>query len=137
MRRSRIRGFAYLILTAAFPFSASADEAGEAAAAAQQAPSSDDYRPIRRLGGATRFTRPVNTIDALQKTFSQMRIQSDVRAVLELANLGGNSAEVNRILGNGMVMETTIAPGTTIEWMALRRGNRPDISRRLRWDGGA
>ena len=67
--------------------------------------------------------------------FSQARIQSDVRAVLEMDNLGANTAEINKILGGGMVMETTIGPGTTMEWMARRRGGRPDISRRVRWDG--
>jgi hypothetical protein len=138
MTRSRIRGLAYLSLllfvTIGFPLPASADDAGEAAAAAQQPPATD-YRPIRRLGGATRFTRPVNTVDALQKMFSQARIQSDVRTVLEMDNLGANTAEVNKILSGGMVMETTIAPGTTLEWMALRRGGRPATSRRVRWEG--
>ena len=85
MTRSRIRGLAYLslilFLATGFPLPASADDAGEAAAAAQQQRAPTDYRPIRRLGGATRFTRPVNTVDALQKMFSQARIQSDVRAV--------------------------------------------------------
>jgi nucleoid-associated protein YgaU len=138
MTRSRIRGLVYLslivFLTLGFPFPASADDAGEAAAAAQQPPSTD-YRPIRRLGGSTRFTRPVNTVGELQKTFSQPRIQSDVRAVLEMDNLGASSAEVNRILGGGMVMETTIAPGTRIEWMALRRAGRPATVTRRVWAG--
>ena len=136
--RSRIRGLAYLslvlFLAIGFPLPASADDAGEAAAAAQQ-PAPTDYRPIRRLGGATRFTRPVNTVDALQKMFSQARIQSDVRAVLEMDNLGANTAEVNRILSGGMVMETTIAPGTRLEWMALRRGGRPATVTRVQWAG--
>ena len=53
--RSRIRGLAYLslilFLTTGFPLSASADDAGEAAAAAAQQPAPPtDYRPIRRLG---------------------------------------------------------------------------------------
>jgi hypothetical protein len=136
--RASVRGiwFAGLIalLSVSFPLAASADDAGEAAAAAQQ-PAPTDYRPIRRLGGATRFTRPVNTVGELQKMFSQPRIQTDVRAVLEMDNLGANSAEVNRILGGGMVMETTIAPGTRLEWMALRRAGKPATSRRVQWAG--
>ena len=135
--RARLRGLTYLGLTlflaTTFPLPASAAGEGEAAAAAQQpAGATTEYRPIRRLGGATRFTRPVNTVGELQKMFSQARIQSDVRAVLEMDNLGANTAEVNRILGGGMVMETTIAPGTRLEWMALRRGGRPATSRRDR-----
>ncbi len=134
--RSRIRGLASLglsfFLLTGFPQHASADDAGEAAA---QQRAATDYRPIRRLGGATRFTRPVNTVDALQKMFSQARIQSDVRAVLEMDNLGANTAEVNKILSGGMVMETTIAPGTRLEWMALRRGGRPATVTRVEWGG--
>jgi hypothetical protein len=133
--RARIGGLilAGLIafLTPSFPQTAYADEA---AAAAQQ-PAPADYRPIRRLGGSTRFTRPVNTVGELQKMFSQPRIQTDVRAVLEMDNLGANSAEVNRILGGGMVMETTISPGTRLEWMALRRAGKPDTVRRVQWAG--
>jgi hypothetical protein len=138
MTCSRIRSLAslslILFLAIGFPLPASADDAGEAAAAAQQ-PAPTDYRPIRRLGGATRFTRPVNTVGELQKMFSQPRIQSDVRAVLEMDNLGASTAEVNKILSGGMVMETTIAPGTRLEWMALRRGGRPATVTRVQWAG--
>lgn len=130
--RARIGGliFAGLIafLTPSFPLTAYADEA-----AAQLAPS--QVRPIRQLGGSTRFTPPVNTVGALQKTMSQPRIQTDIRAVLEMDNLGSLTGEVTRILSSGMVMETTVSNGTTFLWMALRRGGRPEISRNLRWDG--
>jgi hypothetical protein len=126
--RSRIRGLFYLslilFLAIGYPLPASA-----------QQPTSTDYRPIRQLGGSTRFTRPVNTVGELQKMFSQPRIQSDVRAVLEMDNLGASSAEVNGILGGGKVMETTIAPGTRLEWMALRRGGRPATVQRVQWAG--
>ena len=131
--RARFGGCLILVgliafLTPSFPLTAYADEA-----AAQLAP--QQVRPIRQLGGSTRFTPPVNTVGALQKMFSQPRIQTDVRAVLEMDNLGANSAEVNRILGGGMVMETTIAPGTRLEWMALRRAGKPATSRRVQWAG--
>ena len=106
-----------------FPLPASADDAGEAAAATAARPDRLSADPAARR--STRFTRPVNTVGELQKMFSQPRIQSDVRAVLEMDNLGANTAEVNRILGGGMVMETTIAPGTRLEWMALRRAGKP------------
>ena len=133
--RARIGGLVLVgliaFLTPSFPLTAYADEA---AAAAQQ-PAPTDYRPMRQLGGSTRFTRRSTPWASLQKMFSQPRIQTDVRAVLEMDNLGANSAEVNRILGGGMVMETTIAPGTRLEWMALRRGGKPDIARRVQWAG--
>ena len=115
-------------LTPSFPLTAYADEA-----AAQLAPS--QVRPIRQLGGSTRFTPPVNTVGALQKTMSQPRIQTDIRTVLEMDNLGSLTGEVTKILSSGMVMDTTVPNGTTFLWMALRRGGRPEISRNLRWDG--
>ena len=67
--------------------------------------------------------------------FSQPRIQTDVRAVLEMDNLGANSAEVNRILGVGNGDGNDDRPGTTLEWMALRRAGKPAISRRVQWAG--
>jgi hypothetical protein len=116
------------VLTPSFPQTVYAEEA-----AAQLAPS--QVRSIRQLGGSTRFTPPVNTVEALQKTMSQPRIQTDIRTVLEMDNLGSLTGEVTKILSSGMVMDTTVPNGTTFLWMALRRGGRPEISRNLRWDG--
>jgi hypothetical protein len=134
--RSRTQGLAYLGLTlflsTVVPQPLSAGAGDEAAAAAQQA---QPVRPIRRLGGSTRFTPPVNTVAALQKTMSTPRLQSDIRAVLEKDNLGSLTEQVTRTLSSGAVNETPINSGTTFEWMALRRGGRPDISRNLRWEG--
>jgi hypothetical protein len=134
--RSRTQGLAYLGLTLllfiGFPQSASSDAGDEAAAAAAQA---QPVRPIRRLGGSTRFTPPVNTVAALQKTMSTPRLQSDIRAVLEKDNLGSLTEQVTRTLSSGAVNETPINSGTTFEWMALRRAGQPDISRNLRWEG--
>ena len=130
--RARIGGLILVgliaFLTPSFPLTAYADEA-----AAQLAP--QQVRPIRQLGGSTRFTPPVNTVGALQKTMSQPRIQTDIRTALEMDNLGALTGEVTKILTSGMVMETTVPNGTTFLWMALRRGGRPEISRNLRWDG--
>ena len=46
------------------------------------------------------------------------------------------TAQVQNILSNGQVTEATLAPGTVIEWMALRRGG-PNVVRNIRWDGAA
>jgi hypothetical protein len=55
--------------------------------------------------------------------------------VLEEAGVGSLRAEVVRILSEGAVTATTVAPGSTFEWMATRRRGRPTIMRRVRWDG--
>ncbi|OFW01822.1 MAG: hypothetical protein A3I61_05615 [Acidobacteria bacterium RIFCSPLOWO2_02_FULL_68_18] len=136
---SRIRGLACfgltLLLSTAFPLPTSADDAGEAAAAAQQAPA--PVRSIRRLGGATRFTPPVNDVATLRRRMSTARTQRDLGTVMERAGLPASARpDVLEALAEGLVTESTLAPGTTIEWMALRRGDtRPDVSRNLRWDG--
>jgi hypothetical protein len=105
----------------ALPFEASAQGA-------------DGVRHMTRLGGSTRFTAPVRSVDALRRTFSRMNIQNDVGTVLTEAGIPQLRAEVLRNLTEGTVTQVTIAPGTRIEWMALRRGG-PRILRTLQWDG--
>jgi hypothetical protein len=67
---------------------------------------------------------------------SRPAIQRDLSTVLERAGMPILTAQVQNILSNGQVTETTLAPGTTIEWMALRRGG-PNVVRNVRWDGNA
>jgi hypothetical protein len=67
---------------------------------------------------------------------SRPAIQRDLSTVLERAGMPILTAQVQNILSNGQVTETTLAPGTTIEWMALRRGG-PNVVRNIRWDGDA
>ena len=129
-QRSCIRGllFAGLVTFLSFgiPLTASADASADAAA--QQAPAR--VQSLRRLGGASRFTAPVRNIDALRKTMSQPRIQRDLGTVLDLGGLGALRTEVLKNLAEGLVTETTLARGTTLEWMALRRGGRDSIAKR-------
>ena len=61
---------------------------------------------------------------------------ADLSTVLERAGMPILTAQVQNILSNGQVTETTLAPGTVIEWMALRRGG-PNVVRNIRWDGAA
>jgi hypothetical protein len=102
-------------------------------ASAQQA---EPVRSIRVLGGPTRFTAPVRDIPALTRSMSRPNIQRDLATVMQRAGMPVLTAQVQNILQNGQVTETTLAPGTTIEWMALRRGG-PNVVRNLRWDGNA
>jgi hypothetical protein len=100
---------------------------------AQQA---QPVRSVRTLGGPTRFTAPVRDIPALTRSMSRPNIQRDIATVMERAGMPALTAQVQNILQNGQVTETTLAPGTTIEWMALRRGG-PNVVRSIRWDGNA
>ena len=61
-------------------------------------------------------------------------IQSDIGTVLDRVGLASLTMEVQSILAEGQVTVGTLASGTVIEWMALRR-ERPDVIRNIRWDG--
>jgi hypothetical protein len=67
---------------------------------------------------------------------SRPAIQTDLGTVLQRAGLPALTAQVQSILSLGEVTATTLAQGTTIEWMALRRGG-PNVVRNVRWDGNA
>lgn len=90
--------------------------------------------PIRRLGGPTRFTAPVRDVPALTRSMSRPAIQRDLSTVLERAGMPSLTSQIQGILSSGQVTVATLPQGTTIEWMALRRGG-PNVSRNLRWDG--
>jgi hypothetical protein len=93
-------------------------------------------RQMTRLGNpATRFTPPVNTVAALQKTFKAKRTQAAVGTVLDKAGLASLTPQVLAALTEGKVTETSVAPGTAIRWMALKRGGKPDILLDAVWAG--
>ena len=101
-------------------------------AVAQQEPP----RSITRLGGATRFTAPVNDISALATTMGRATIRDDLATVFEQAGMPALAMEAQRKLAVGEVTVATLPQGTTIQWMALRRQG-PNVVRNLRWDGDA
>jgi hypothetical protein len=107
--------------------------AASAHAAQQQTPG--QVRSLRNLGGPTRFTAPVRDVAALRRSMARPAIQRDLATVLDRAGLSSLTMQVQSILAEGQVTQSTLAQGTSIEWMALRRGRRPDIVRNLRWDG--
>ena len=105
---------------------------GASPAVAQQEPP----QSIIRLGGATRFTAPVNDISALTATMGRAAIQADLATVLEAASMPGVTMDVQHRLAVGQVTAATLPPGTVLEWMALRRAG-PEVVRNIRWDGEA
>src|SRR5262245_907726 len=88
---------------------------------------------VRRLGGSTRFSPPVPSVDALRRMATTNR--RDLELVLRTAGLSSISNDVLDALTNGRVMETSLATGEHLEWMALRRAGRPEILRNIRWEG--
>lgn len=99
--------------------------------AQQQAP---PVRSVRSLGGPTRFTAPVRDVAALGRSMSRPAIQRDLATVFDRAGMASLTTQVQAVLAKGQVIEATLVPGTSIEWMALRRRG-PNVARNLRWDG--
>ncbi len=88
---------------------------------------------VRRLGGSTRFSPPVRTVDALRQMATKNR--KDLEQVLDMAGLSSISGQVLEALTQGSVTESTFAPGGQMAWMALRRAGKPDLLRAVRWGG--
>ena len=103
-------------------------------AAAQTA--ADRVHSLRRLGTAARMTPPVRDVAALRTTFARPATQRDVTTVLQIAGLSHLEAQVKKAIADGAVREVSMAPGSNLQWMGLRRGGtRADILRLVRWDG--
>lgn len=114
----------------------SADEATQARAAAQSA---DGYKTATRLGGSSAFYGRVRDVTVLKRAASQRTFQRNVRTVLDSVGLGAKSDQILQILAAAdpsVVREVSRPIGSTLEWMALRRGGtKPDVVRMIRWGG--
>ena len=76
---------------------------------------------ILRLGTSERFSMPMRNPDQLHTMVNKNRDQFNT--VLSLAGLSGISGQVFDALA-GPVTETTIQPGTHMEWMAMKRAGK-------------
>jgi hypothetical protein len=88
---------------------------------------------ILRLGTSERFSMPMRTVDQLHAMVNKNR--SQFTQVLSLASLSGISGQVFDALTIGPVTDTTIQPGTHMEWMAMKRAGKPAIVQNVRWSG--
>ncbi|HNV01917.1 MAG TPA: hypothetical protein PLE61_10790 [Vicinamibacterales bacterium] len=109
------------------------------AASAAQAQVQDNYKTLTRLGGSNRFDQPLRSTAAVQKWAARKRTQSGLTTVMEKAGLSSLTSTVLDILTKAspdQLKESDLQPGTTMVWMAFRRGGtRPDIVRNVRWGG--
>src|SRR5581483_1150082 len=78
---------------------------------------------ITRLGTSQRFSMPMRTVDDLRAMVNRNRAQFN--QVLAMAGLPDISAQVMDALTTGALTETTIQPGTQMEWMAMKRDGMP------------
>src|SRR5512137_1788098 len=103
--------------------------------AASTAQAQDNYKTITRLGGGNRFDPPLKDRASVQKFAAKKRTQQGIATVLEKAGLSSLNATVLDILTKAspdQLKETQVEPGTTMVWMAFRRGGgKPDIVRNV------
>ena len=99
-----------------------------------QTGSADTYEThIRRLGTSQRFSMPMKTVDDLHAMTNRNRTQ--FTQVLSLAGLSAISGQVLDALTGAPLTETTVQPGTHIEWMAMKRAGTPAVVKNARWSG--
>lgn len=126
-----------LTLTLA-PGTVSADEAGQARTAPQSA---DGFKTATRLGGPAAFFGRIRDTAGLKRAASQRTFQRNVRTVLDSVGMGAKADQILQILAAAdpsVVREVSRPVGSTVEWMALRRGGtKPDVVRMIRWGGRA
>jgi hypothetical protein len=61
--------------------------------------------------------------------------KKDVEVILQAANTGGNIDDLLKAAETGTFSQTTIQPGTTMPFMALRRAGKPAIMMNVVWAG--
>jgi opacity protein-like surface antigen len=61
--------------------------------------------------------------------------RNEIARVFAMVDLASVSSQVIDALVAGNVTDTTVTPGTHMEWMALKRSGRPDVLRNVRWAG--
>ena len=91
---------------------------------------------ITRLGGANRFSAPVEDQESLQALFVNQR--EDILALLDEANWSGDSDDLFAAVAAWRgVTSTTFDPGQRIQWMFFREGGQtPTVGTNLCWAGG-
>ena len=119
--RSRCKQFSELL----------AREADASPAVAQQEPP----RSITRLGGATRFTAPVNDISALATTMGRATMREDLATVFEQAGMPALAMEAQRKLAVGEVTVATLGVVARIV-PGPHDAHRQDPHRPMRYDTG-
>src|SRR5262245_34157922 len=88
---------------------------------------------VTRLGGTTRFSQPMSTVDDLRAMFQANR--SAIRSVMVMAGFGDVASQLTDGFTVSEVTDTMIAPGSRFIFMELKRGGAPAVLRNVRWAG--
>jgi hypothetical protein len=75
----------------------------------------------------------MHTVDDLRTMIASN--QTQISSVLSQAGLGDLSTPFMNVVATGYVSDTTVAPGTHMDWMALKRAGRGSVLHNVRWTG--
>lgn len=105
----------------------------QAAAQAPTAPRPQAVVIVRTLNTSRRFSSPVRTLPTLRRMATVN--ERDIRQILTMAGLAPIADAVMETLLRGTLTDSSFAPGGRLEWMALRRLKKPDLTRNVQWGG--
>lgn len=90
---------------------------------------------ITRMGDSHTafYVPPLKSVEDLQKMVSTS--QAGIQEILQQRNWHGSMEDLLRAAGSGKVTETTIAPGTELPFIAMRRHGRPAFIKDVVWSG--
>ncbi len=109
--------------------------ASSALAQTKPAPGPESHRATA-LGGPASFTPAAKTVAVLQKQYTRPRLQTDLRKMFAAAGIESVTDQFLKAIADGAVKDATVAPGTTMEWMASRGPNgQPKLLRNVTWAG--
>jgi hypothetical protein len=104
-------------------------------ARADQGPCTGVAHKIPRLGGSTRFHKPITSLEQLQKAFQDQHFRKDVDRILKEKGLSALSEPLAQAVASGEnVAPVKIDPGTRFEWMAYRK-HGPHALEEPCWNG--
>jgi hypothetical protein len=100
----------------------------------------DNYKTLTVLGGVNRVDQPLKDAKSVQKWMAKKRTQDGLTQVFDKAGLASLTTNVIDILTKAdpaQLTETEFQPGSTMVWMAFRRGggSKTDIVRNVKWGG--
>jgi opacity protein-like surface antigen len=75
----------------------------------------------------------MHTVDDLRTMIASN--QTQISSVLSQAGLGDLTTPFMNVVATGYVSDTTVAPGTHMDWMALKRAGRGSVLHNVRWTG--
>lgn len=92
---------------------------------------------ISRMGNSSTsfYSKALKSPDDVRRMLRDVKKKKDIEAVLQKAGYAGTWEDLDKAAETGDIGESSIAPGTSIPWVALRRHGKGDILTEIVWTG--